>query len=154
MSANQSPPNKPKRRYKVKPTEKQLNAVAIAAKHPDKPLSEVMVEAGYSPATSQHPSENFLQATGTMTVVEQFRNLAHKRLNDELILSTLGQMMVATKVTNSYTEPDYEVPDWQARGKAVDLTLKVRGLDTQPSQQTNVQVNFGDLKSKYKKEGE
>ena len=149
MSENQPPTHKPKR----KPSQRQTKFAAIVASDPNTSPTEAAIIAGYSPKTAHNVGRDILGQPGTISVLEHFRATAHQRLNDELILNKIEAQMDAKKWVNSYTEPDKYVEDWDARDKGIKNALRVRGLDeTDKSGGNNMFVNFGDLKSKYKKD--
>lgn len=135
-----------------KPTEKQTKAVAYLAANPDSSLAEAMRDANYAPNTIKNPGPNFVERSGTKNVVEAFRELAGSRLDNERIVSKIEELLEAQKWVNSYTEPDKTAPDYQARAKGIEFSLKVRGLYQDPPSQTNVQVNFGERTQKERDE--
>lgn len=153
MSESQSPPplTKPRRRYKVKPTEKQAKAMDLIAK--GVLPTHAMKQAGYSEETSRTPSKNLLGSTGALTIQELIGE-AYLKVGITPIHYAEGvqELMTATKIDHSHTEPDKEVPDYQARAKGLDFYRRDQGMDNHTNvNQTNVQVNFGELKDRYKK---
>lgn len=61
-----------------------------------------------------------------------------KGLSVGSLIDDLNSMRKATKLVTSPTEPDKEWPDWQARGKAIDIGGKWMGLEKQVFNQQNV----------------
>lgn len=136
---------------KRKPTEKQAKAVGHLVANPDATISEAMREAGYSEKTIDNPGNNFVGLKGTLSMVEQFGLVANQKLNNEYITTKIQELMEADKIHSSHTEADRVIPDWDARDKGLKHAFNARGLNQQVGQQNNIQVNFGDLKDKYKK---
>lgn len=58
-------------KYKTKPTEKQLKTMHHLKTA--KTLQEAMLAGGYSAQTATHPKQNFIEAAGTQTLIEQYR---------------------------------------------------------------------------------
>lgn len=56
---------------KVKPTEKQLKTFQHMKKA--KSLQEAMLAGGYSAKTATHPKQNFIEAAGTQTIIQEYR---------------------------------------------------------------------------------
>lgn len=141
---------KPRRQYKVKPTDKARTAVALVAQgeHP----KDAMLAAGYSKKTASHWKENLLQSTGAQTVAEALQvKLADKGVTIDMVAEKIGQLMNAKKYTNSYTEPDRIVDDSPIQLKATELAMRAYSVFGEANNQTNIQMNFGELKNKYSK---
>jgi hypothetical protein len=137
------------------PTAKQKKAIGYLAANPKATVSEAMREAGYSESTIDHPTQNFVGLPGVQSAAEEFRAYANEKLGNHLIVSKINELLEAEKIDHSHTEPDHVMPDYQARAKGIEFSLKVRGLgESVGGNQTNVQVNFGGLKDQYKKGGE
>lgn len=142
---------KPKRRYKVKPTEKQIKAMELirAGEH----STVAMKKAGYSEKTSRTPSQNLLGASAIQGLADQFIG-AYLNLDVgiEYLAAKNVEWLHATKIQTSPTEPDQEVPDYQTQIKAGQLIREDMGLNRNINLTQN-NFNFGDLKNKYSREG-
>ena len=145
------------------PTKKQEIAVKHLATHPGATVTEAMRAAGYSEVTIDKPSKNFAALPGVQSLAEQFQIELHERISNERIINKLDKLMDAQKVVSavivgkdadSRTNDFIEVDDAPTQLKATQLVMQAKTLLGGIANQTNVQVNFGDLKSKYKKEGE
>lgn len=55
----------------VKPTEKQLKTMQHLKTA--KTLQEAMLKGGYSAKTATHPKQNFIEAEGTKTLIEEYK---------------------------------------------------------------------------------
>lgn len=73
-----------KKVYKVKPKQRQLRAIAIAAENGGN-VSRAMREAGYSPKTAENPSK--------LTTTPAWKDLMEKHLPDSLIGETHESLM-------------------------------------------------------------
>jgi len=115
--------------YEEMPTIRQTIAYTKAMENNGN-VSKAMVEAGYSKATASNPQ--------MLTNSLGWQELTEKYLPDKLLLRTNRQGLKATKLVASPTEPDREMPDWQARLKAVEIGLKVKGRMIENATQVNL----------------
>lgn len=97
-------------------------AIQKLIENPGKPVSQAMIEVGYSPATANSPSE----LTESQTFKDWNARLAEV-LNDELLAAKMREGLEATKIHSSHTEPDQEIPDHTNRREYLKLALQTRG---------------------------
>lgn len=92
-------------------------------------MKEAMIKADYALSTAS-------KRQACLSKDEEFMALLDKELSDDKVVRTHQEALEATKpisarVTNKDADIDtqdfIEVPDWQARVKAVDLAYKVKG---------------------------
>ena len=115
-------------------TIKQKKAIRLLAENSRRSVGSAMVEAGYSPKTATRPKH--------LTESKGFLELAEKYLPDDLLLRKNLEGLEATKLTNSHTEPDREVPDFAVRHKYLETGFKVRGKLKDDAQQMFVPVQI------------
>ena len=158
MSANQSPTKTPRQ----KPSKKQQAAIACLMANPHATVSEAMRVAGYAENTIDNPTQNFVGLPTTQSMAEQLRATVTARITPEVITNKIERLMdaqrvVSARVTNREADVDtddfIEVPDHPTQLKATELAMKVYNL-TDGGGGNNLFVNFGDLKSKYKKDND
>ncbi len=58
-----------------------------------------------------------------------------------------AKMTKATKIVTSHTEPDYDVPDWSAREKALKYIDTLAGIATETT--TKIAIGIGLNKTDY-----
>lgn len=117
------------RKNKIKPTKLQKRAVAILKDDPNKPLAQVMREAGYKPITSRRPKQNFTALKGTQIAMKQWRKaLRGSGLDEQRLLNKYNEWIDAKKIKSSLTEPDKEVPDYETQLKVKDDIRRDLGL--------------------------
>lgn len=146
-----TPEKKPKRRNKVSGSAKQRDAVKALATGEADSLSEAMRLAKYSETTIDHPGENFAGAPGVIAAAEEFGVTLSKYVTNHHIAKKIKEFTEAQKYTNSYTEPDRLVPDYQTQVKGVELAMKVYRIGQGADTINNTQINIGELKGKYSK---
>ena len=74
---------------------------------------------GYSNSTATKPSN--------LTTSKGFRELLQQHLPDDLLLKVHEEGLAATKLSNSLTAPDIEVPDYPTRHRYLDTAYKIKG---------------------------
>jgi hypothetical protein len=112
-------------------TIRQRKALKLVEK--GRSMKEVMVEAGYSPATATHPTK--------LTKSKGWNELLEKRLPDEELLKVTKDALKAEKLVALPDEPNVVMPDYAIRLKASEQGYKLKGR-FQPDVQVNTQNNF------------
>lgn len=107
------------RQHKHKPTLKQIKALKYISQGMTK--RSAMLKAGYSMSTAAHPKRELLSHKGVQNSLASLKTrLVDKGMTDEFMVNKFWEWMNAQKLTNSLTEPDREVPDYQTQLKAYD----------------------------------
>lgn len=126
--------DKPRRKYKVTPTPRQRRAARIMAdvamgKRPDiKSQGDIVVEAGYSPATKDSP-KTLLNTNGVTTALEDIGFNEH----------------TAKKVVQSILNSDKAMH--KDRLKAADMVFKVHGTyAAEKHVSLNIDAQVGDTR--------
>lgn len=117
-------------------TTKQKLAAKKFLENPSLPMNRIMREAGYSENTVVDPSN--------LTNSKGWKELMEKHLPDNKLLEVHESALEATKVITSHTEPDYVVPDYQIRLKAVELGYKVKGKTADNIHNTQINLDKGN----------
>lgn len=120
---NERPKIPVKRTRKTKPTAQQIKAFNIALKNPNKPMIEVMREAGYAENTAIAPSKNLL---GT----ETWQQLMNEYLPDEHLIKVHREIIdspreIRTYVKGELTTEVTETSPQQTKG--LDMAYKLKG---------------------------
>lgn len=109
------------------PTMKQKRVAKEILENPGKPLGRVMVEAGYSPATAQNPTD--------LTKSKGWEELMEEYLPDEKLQQVHREGLEATKIISAnitYGDADgktndfIDVPDYAVRKQYLELGYKVK----------------------------
>lgn len=112
--------------------------------------TKAMIDAGYSPETANTPSKVF----DSVKVKDAFGELLDKYIPDEKLLKVLDDGLEATRsiVVGSGENSDViDSPDHAVRHKYLETGLKLKGkLKQDGGGAVAVQVNFNDLRGKYK----
>ena len=117
---------------KVKPTPKQKATIEILKENPNMEKGPAMIKGGYSPKTSTHPKQNFVDLKGTAIVIEQWRKeLRGSGLGEQKIKEKLQEWIDAQKIKTSLTEPDEIVPDYKTQIEAGKMVRKDLGMETE-----------------------
>lgn len=125
----------------AKPTAKQAKALELI-RQGEKP-TVAMRQAGYTPKTAEAPSQNLLRSAGAQTILEQYRaEYVKQGIIPEYYITRVKDLIEANKIHSSHTEPDREVPDWNARAKGLEIFRKDIGLDQSDNAPT---LNVGSL---------
>lgn len=105
-------------------------------------IAEVMRDAGYSPATARTPQK--------LTESVAWPALLEKELPDDKLLKVHNELLDATKIVTSPTEPDRIMPDYAAKAKGVELGYRVkRKLDGGGGVQVNILNSIKEDREKY-----
>jgi len=99
-------------------TKKQKTRLKIIGKN--RTIKQELLDAGYALSTATKQPPTVMKAKGWNELVEQY-------LPDNALLNKHCEALEAAKVITSPTEPDYTVPDYSIRLKAVELGYKVKG---------------------------
>jgi len=79
---------------------------------------QALLSANYSPSYAK---------SGLIKKTKGWNELMDKNLNDALLLKKHLEGLEATRINNSHTEPDKEIPDYQTRHKYLDSAYKLKG---------------------------
>lgn len=82
-------------------------------------IKEAMIKADYAVSTASKKQQ-------TLTKKPEWNELLEKYLPDDLIIAKHQQLLNATKLHGSPTEPDKVVDDNQTQAKMVELGYKVK----------------------------
>lgn len=136
------------RRYNVKPTPKQIRALELI-RQGEKP-TVAMRKVGYSAKVAKAPKQNLLSHTGALTIIEQHKaEYAALGIIPNYYVQKVKDLMEATKIDHSHTEPDQTVPDWKARAKGLEFYRQDIGLAQQSTNivaggNMNIEFNLKD----------
>lgn len=87
------------------------------------------MKAGYSKTTASHPKEDFLEAPGTKTAIEEMKEkLVGRGITIDYMAEKYKEWMEAKKIKGSMTEPDKVVPDYETQLKAKDDVNRILGM--------------------------
>jgi phage terminase small subunit len=114
---------------KLTPRERKLIKGVAAGKS----IKASAIAAGYSPKTGRESGSRALRKVTVKTAMEKLMDRVG--LSDAKVFQTHAEMMAATRTVSAISGKDanagtvdfIEVPDWQARGKAVDMAHKIKG---------------------------
>ena len=96
---------------------------------PRKPIGKAMLEAGYSENTAIHPTKNLLSSEGFAQIRERYtQKLIEMGIDETKMAAKLAEWLDAVKVSNSLTEPDRLVPDYQTQLKAGEMVREDLGI--------------------------
>lgn len=113
----------------AKPTAKQAKALELI-RQGTLPTT-AMRQAGYTPDTSTHPTNNLLRSAGAQQIIEKYRDeYVRQGIIPQSYVSKVVDLMEANKLSTSLTEPDRVVPDWTARAKGLEIYRKDAGLES------------------------
>lgn len=103
-------------------TVKAKRAAKIKLENPRKPMGEVMIEAGFTEATSKHPKQ-LTESKGWQQLMEDF-------LPDKHLADKHREFLDSPKITRKYVkgEIEYEVEETSPEAvKALDMAYKLKG---------------------------
>jgi len=98
---------------RVTPTLKQLKTLEIKQANPKMPLGTAMRMAGYSKNTAVCPKQNYLEARGVQTAMQQVKaRLADLGVTPQFYADKIFEWSTAVRIKSSLTGPDMTVPDY------------------------------------------
>lgn len=98
-------------------TLKQKKAIAILSENVGIPVGEAMRQAGYSEVTAKTPAR--------LTESVAFKSIA-EQIPDDLLVKVHLEGLKATRISNSFTEPDRIIPDYPTRHKYMESAYKLK----------------------------
>lgn len=128
-----------KRKYSRPPTLKQIKALQFINQG-DSPR-KAMIKAGYSMSgAAAHPGRDLYNRPGVKRMISNMAGeLADEGLTMKYMVGKFKQWLEATKTTNSFTQPDKNIPDYKVQLEAYKEWKKImdqyeQGLNPQGGQ--------------------
>lgn len=107
-----------------KPTIKQVKALQYMSQGMSK--RQALLKAGYSLEVASHPGRGFMKSDGVKHIGRtMYMQLAQAGVTSEFMIEKFKQWLNATKTTNSFTEPDKQVPDYKTQLEAYKEWKKI-----------------------------
>ena len=101
-------------------TKKQAKAMALIKDRV--PPTVAMRRAGYTPKTSEAPSQNLLRSPNVQKIIEQYKDAYYQvGIVPTYMAEKTKEWLEATKIKSSMTEPDKVVPDYETQLKAAEM---------------------------------
>ena len=115
---------------------------------PRKPIGQIMEEAGYAKNTAIAPTKNLLSSDGFQEIRARYtQKLIEMGLDETKMAQKLAEWLDAVKVSNSLTEPDRLVPDYQTQLKAGDIIRE--DLKLKPEKNAVQVLNQGEMSIEF-----
>lgn len=122
-----------------------------------KTQKQAALDAGYSPNCPDEIAYGELQKTSVQATLQKL--MAEKGLSNDKLLEVHAEMIAATKVISAIGGKDagagsvdfIDVPDWQARGKGLEMAYRLQGAFVEKKELTgadgvnlfnNIQINL------------
>lgn len=114
-----------KRKFSRPPTLKQIKALQYINQG-DSPR-KAMVKAGYSlSGGASHPGRNLFATPGVKRLISNMAGeLSDEGLTVKYMVGKFKEWLEATKTTNSFTEPDKNIPDYKVQLEAYKEWKKI-----------------------------
>lgn len=114
-----------KRKYSRPPTLKQIKALQFI--NQGNSPRRAMIKAGYSlSGAAAHPGRDLFAKDGVKRMISTMAGeLASEGLTMKYMVGKFKEWLEATKSTNSFTEPDKNVPDYAVQLKAYQEWKKI-----------------------------